>query len=40
MAILLTNKQAFNRVRRFLELNQYSFTWTESHGQYTVRITY
>ena len=40
MAILLTNKQAFNNVRRYLERNQYLFTWTESHGQYIVRIKY
>ena len=40
MAILLTNKTAFDNIKRYLERNQYIFTWTESHGQYTIRITY
>lgn len=40
MTILLTNKQAFDNVRRYLERNQYLYTWEESNGQYLVRIKY
>ena len=40
MAILLTNKTAFDKVKRYLEHNCYCFTWTECNGQYTIRITY
>ncbi len=40
MSLLLISKEAFERVKRYLTVNQYCFKWKESHGQWIVTIKY
>ena len=39
MLLMYTNKEAFERVKRFLEVNQYSFKFSISNGQFYIKIT-
>lgn len=39
MSLMYTNKEAFERVKRFLEVNQYSFEFSISNGQFFIKIT-
>lgn len=39
MSLMYTDKEAFERVKRFLEINQYSFEFYISEGQFLIKIT-
>lgn len=39
MSLLYTNKEAFERVKKFLEDNQYSFEFYISDNQFLIKIT-
>lgn len=39
MALMYTDKKAFEKVKRFLEANQYTFEFTVSNGLFLIRIT-
>lgn len=39
MSLMYTNKEAFERVKKFLEVNQYSFEFYVSEGQFLIKIT-
>ncbi len=39
MSLMYTNKEAFEKVKRFLETNQYSFKFFISNGQFFIKIT-
>lgn len=39
MLLMYTNKEAFEKVKRFLEVNQYSFEFYISEGQFLIKIT-
>lgn len=39
MSLLYTNKEAFERVKKYLEDNQYSFEFCISEGQFLIKIT-
>lgn len=36
MSMLFTKKEAFDRVKKFLEENQYLFTFSISNGQFFI----
>lgn len=38
MSLLYTNKEAFERVKKYLEDNQYSFEFYISEGQFLIKI--
>jgi hypothetical protein len=38
MAIMYTNREAFEKVKRFLEVNQYDFTYSISNGLFYIKI--
>lgn len=38
MSMLFTKKEAFEKVKKFLETNQYSFTFSISNGQFLISI--
>lgn len=38
MSMLFTKKEAFEKVKKFLEENQYSFTFSISNGQFLISI--
>jgi hypothetical protein len=39
MAMMYTDREAFERVKRFLEVNQYDFTYSISNGLFYIKIT-
>lgn len=39
MKILYTNKEAFEKVKKYLEDNQYSFEYEVLNGQWLIKIT-
>ena len=39
MALMYTDKEAFERVKKFLEVNQYSFEFVISDGTFLIKIT-
>lgn len=39
MTLMYTDKEAFERVKRFLEVNQYSFEFFISDGTFLIKIT-
>lgn len=38
MSMLFTNKEAFEKVKKFLESNQYSFSYNISNKQFIISI--
>lgn len=38
MSMLFTNKEAFEKVKKFLESNQYLFSYSISHKQFIISI--
>lgn len=38
MSLLYVNKKAFEKVKKYLTQNQYSFTWKEINGQWKIEI--
>lgn len=38
MSLMYTNKEAFERVKKFLEINQYSFEFSISNGNFFIKI--
>jgi hypothetical protein len=38
MALAYTNKEAFEKVKRFLEINQYDFTFSIHNGLFYIKI--
>lgn len=38
MSLMYTNKEAFERVKKFLEINQYSFEFSVSNGIFFIKI--
>lgn len=38
MSMLFTKKEAFEKVKNFLETNQYSFIYRISNGQFIISI--
>lgn len=38
MSMLFTKKEAFEKVKKFLEINQYLFTFSISNGQFLISI--
>lgn len=38
MALMYTNKKAFEKVKRFLEQNQYLFSYSINNGQFLIKI--
>lgn len=38
MALMYTDKEAFEKVKRFLEKNQYSFIYSIDNGQFLIKI--
>lgn len=39
MSLMYTDKEAFERVKKFLEANQYSFEFYISESQFLIKIT-
>lgn len=40
MSLLYTNKEAFEAVKKYLERNQYDFTYKVDNGQFYITIKY
>jgi len=40
MTLLYTNKEAFTKVKNYLERNQYDFSYEIQNGQYYIKISY
>jgi hypothetical protein len=38
MSMLFTNKSAFEKVKKYLEENQYLFTYQFSYGHFLIKI--